>query len=485
MDIKENNKIDEKAKKSEVNEKNEINPSEIIKKDEVIEKKSDDIKDVKTIYDDVMNNREEAFLAKFDENLNNHIKDKEMILDEECKLKFLYIYSLIDQNKLIDDEHINSFYFKDYFLIYDLKTEFAYIFLFKLVNIKFLIKEKEKIDEKIIKICSTYEIIDYCKKNKYKPYFEIETIKYKLQDIKNFDIIQKIKKFENITFVQENYEYDEYKNEKELQDYPSDDTSLEPDKLSKFFLLFFKFNSKQMFKFWASDKRTKLLFKICDFKKQTDLYMFKICGPSGIGKSMTLFLLSRYYHNYLYFNIKTLRDLKLKEDIVNYSNILIESCKYLTLTKEQLDELTSKKNNYFNSLYSIVKFLINNKLLSVIILDQFKYDSIDKNEYDLILADISKQKSKYVKILICCSTNDKEIREECLKSWNEKIFFENKLNEKNQNYFFYIDELCEKNDDKDSYYGKILAEFNWIPKYKQIFSYLDKNPKEDEKKKDR
>ena len=192
---------------------------------------------------------------------------------------------------------------------------------------------------------------------------------------------------------------------------------------------------------------------------------------------MTLFLISRYYNNFLYYNLKTIRTLKKKDENVKIQNIITESCKYLDLAKEQIDELSSLiKNNrlfsFFTCLKEITKFLIKHNLSSVIILDQFKSDSIDKEEYNEILLLISKQEIKNVKILICSSTNDKEIRKECIQSWKLKIFFLYQLNEANQNYYFYIDELYNKNKTGNNTYDIILSEFNYIPKYKNKFKYL-------------
>jgi hypothetical protein len=194
---------------------------------------------------------------------------------------------------------------------------------------------------------------------------------------------------------------------------------------------------------------------------------------------MTLFLISRYYNNFLYYNLKTIRILKEKNDNANIQNIITESCKYLNLEKKQITELSSiiknnKLKSFFYSLKEIVKFLIKDEIPSVIILDQFKNNSIDKEFYTDILSLISKQNNKKVKLLICSSTNDKEIREECIKSWKSKIFFLSQFNEENQDYYFYIDELYNKNKKGDSLYDNVLYNFNYIPKYKSKFEYLEK-----------
>ena len=169
--------------------------------------------------------------------------------------------------------------------------------------------------------------------------------------------------------------------------------------------------------------------------------------------------------------------------MIKIQNILKESCKYLELDDKQIISLTSLiKNNrsfsFFNNLKEIIKFLINIQLKSTIILDQFKNNSIDKNEYDEIFALVKKQTIKNVKLLICSSTNDKDIREECIQSWKEKIFSFEQLNENNQEHYFYIGELCNITADGNTSYDKVMKDFNYIPKYKNKFKYL-KEGKED------
>ena len=192
---------------------------------------------------------------------------------------------------------------------------------------------------------------------------------------------------------------------------------------------------------------------------------------------MTLFLISKYYNNFLYYNLKAIRD--INNDNIKIQNILTESCKYLDLNENQIKQLSSILNNnrlnsFFLCLKKIIEFLIENKILSVIILDQFKSDVIDKKQYEEIYLMITKQKSKNVKLLICSSTNDKEIRKECIKSWKSNILFLEQINEKNQNYYFYIDELfnINQNSNGNTIYDKVLIKFNFIPKYKHIFKYL-------------
>ena len=164
---------------------------------------------------------------------------------------------------------------------------------------------------------------------------------------------------------------------------------------------------------------------------------------------MSLFIFSRTYPNCLYYNLKSIKVLKKDGDNKTIHNILIESCKYLNLNDIQLNKLSEilkNKNSYsfFPCLKKVVKLLKEENIKSLIILDQFKSDSIDKDTYDEIFREISSQAQINVKLLICSTTNDHEIRKECIKSWKHGIFSFSQLCKDNQNNYFYIDDLYDK-----------------------------------------
>ena len=141
-----------------------------------------------------------------------------------------------------------------------------------------------------------------------------------------FDSISHLKfaQLDNIILIQDYRNYYDYKNESVTSCYPNENSKLEPEKLSKFFELFFKFQTKSDFDYWESKTRKNFISFILTYKTNKGLHCFKICGPSAIGKSMTLFVISRYSNNFLYFNLKTLRLLKQKDDNVQIQNILIK-----------------------------------------------------------------------------------------------------------------------------------------------------------------
>jgi hypothetical protein len=288
------------------------------------------------------NQEKEKETIKLDENLKKHIEGKFLVLDEHYKLNLKILYDKIRRGKCLNN--LDLFYFNNYasFIYNDL----TYIFFYKLIDVELNCIYEDESKNKTINflICSNYEINEYCTKNNYSPYLEFENNKYGMKYL--FDSVFPDKNLNKIILKQDYRNYDEYKNEEIEKSYPRNNSELEPVKLSHFFYSYFKFENCSNFEYWESAKRNCFIFFILKFKQKNDVYCFKICGPSSIGKSMTLFLISRYYKNFLYFNLKTIRDLKEKNDNIKIQNILVESCKYLRLDQNQKDAFSSllKKN---------------------------------------------------------------------------------------------------------------------------------------------
>ena len=437
--------------------------------------KKEEVEKIVSLEDTEKINENGKDLIEIDESLKTFIKDKVFILNKKLKINLNFLYKKICKQERFDKFSIFYSGYCAYFSFEDL----LYMFFYKLIPVEFncIYKDESKNEKKIFNICSSYEIMEYCENNKYNPYIEINNEKYEYKYLFYFIYNYKFENLDKIILVQDYRNYDDYTNEKPMYIFPREKSELEPNKLSNFFDLYFKFETKSNFEYWKSEQRDRFMHIIFFYREKKNIYCFKICGPPGIGKSMTLFLISKYYNNFLYYNLKAIRD--INNDNIKIQNILTESCKYLDLNENQIKQLSSILNNnrlnsFFLCLKKIIKFLIENKILSVIILDQFKSDVIDKKQYDEIYLMISKQVSKYVKLLICSSTNDKEIRKECIKSWKSNIFFLEQFNEKNQNYYFYIDELfnINQNSNGNTIYDKVLIKFNFIPKYKNIFKYL-------------
>lgn len=422
-----------------------------------------------------------------DPELKKYIANKTIKLDENLVISFEDIYN----RKKFD--YVKYFPFSSSILImYKYKSSF--IFFNKLIPIE--VNKKYKNESQNTKstflYCSTYEISEYCKKENINPYIIINDYKYKFMDILNFEKIKDLMSFNKIELTQEYYEYDSYVQGTINLSFPIKESELKvkPDELSKYFNLFFKFESNNEFEYWYTKKRQVLNLFILYFSRENEEYIFKMCGPSGIGKSITLFFFSRCYGDYIYFNLKTIKLLKKDDNNAQIHNIINEAFKYLFLKKEHINEFEkiTKKTyllSFFSCLKEIIDFLIKQKVNCVIIFDQFKSDAIEKDEYENILLSIKNQEEKIVKLLICSSTNDGEIRTECIRSWKNKIFELKNYNKETQEFYFYIDELYDNIKKDDSYYSKVLNEFNFIPKYRKIFSYLKpKERKIKEEKKD-
>ena len=443
--------------------------------------KKDELKDIEIMNENDKTDQEDRI--KLDENLKKYIEDKTFVLNDKWKLNLKILYYKISKRKPL--KKLDCLYQQSFVIIpFD---KLIYIFFYKLtqVEVKLLFKEGKNETEKF-SICSTYELLQYCKKKNYNPYIEIENKKIEFNQLFHSDCTDVFGEFDKIILVQDYRNYDDYKNENLLDSYPKNNYNLEPGKLSKFFDLFFLFEKKSNFDYWDNDKRFKFIFSILSLKTKDDIYIIKICGPSAIGKSMSLFLLSKFSHNFLYYNLKAIKNLQQSNDDVKIQNIITESCKYLLLDENQVKELSSilqanRMLSFFKSLQNIAQFLIKYNITSIIILDQFKKNTIDEKEYESLLSLIKMQMIKNVKLLICSSTNDKEIREECIKSWRKKIFSLQQLNAENQIYFFYIDELYNKIKGSDSFYDNVLVNFNFIPKYKHKFEYLQKETDVNEK----
>ena len=74
--------------------------------------------------------------------------------------------------------------------------------------------------------------------------------------------------------------------------------------LSNFFYDFFKWDnqSNSNFNFWETNERNNFISEIDEFKFNDEQYLYKIFGPSSIGKSMTLFMFSRKNPNIICLN---------------------------------------------------------------------------------------------------------------------------------------------------------------------------------------
>ena len=108
-----------------------------------------------------------------------------------------------------------------------------------------------------------------------------------------------------------------------------------------FFYDFFQWDVKSNSKlnYWETEERNNFIHQIDQFQFNNEQYLYKIFGPSSIGKSMTLFMFSRKYPNIIYLNLKTLKEFYDKKNFKRIYEIIIEACQYCELNEEEEKEL--------------------------------------------------------------------------------------------------------------------------------------------------
>ena len=242
--------------------------------------------------------------------------------------------------------------------------------------------------------------------------------------------------------------------------------------LSKFFDEYFIYpNNITEFKYYPTENRQNLEENFSSLINNEKITQFKITGPSGEGKSISLLYFSRCSFNKIYLNLKTIYNLYSSSNIEKYLDLLIHEFGRLNFKnpskKKEFENIFNKYsiNNFWELLEQLSKILKEQEIL--LIFDQFKEKYVEKKYLDKIKENL---KGK-LKIIISSSINDHEIGNQVANSLikhKDDIF---KLTEDNQNdYFYYIDlvhlndlkQLFNINEDKKS---DLYDYFAWNPKF--------------------
>ena len=192
--------------------------------------------------------------------------------------------------------------------------------------------------------------------------------------------------------------------------------------------------------------------------------ILKIFGCEGVGKSISLIYFTSLINDkkIVYFNLKEWKNKTLitkiniiKEQIMQLfadnsgeihkfkdekdKNLLYDLCfkEYNLFIKELENKKLLEKNNQFN-FWNIFKYLIDNALCNntVFILDQYKIEDDLDHQLLEIENKFSSEKSKLIKLIICSSINDMEIKVDFLnklKYFKKAKAQEGSLNEKKSN----------------------------------------------------
>ena len=397
---------------------------------------------------------------------------KELNLNTDWKK----VLELIRDNNFSNNYENYYIYGKEYgYLIQKKENTDIYFFLFeskKRIKIYFDDKNFETID-----IYTSLEIDNFIKSKKN----EIKDVYFKgINGIKYSDNIDHL----GICLIQskglevrEKEPLDKLKLKKVLDLY----IDHSPYEYSIYFYDYFQNEDKnkqyKSIKFEQNMIRKKIILNLVNLRDKKELKTFKFTGPSSIGKSFTLFKCCHSCFNMAYINLKTLYN--YKDDLhTSYSIILTELQRFDIRTK--LDEINSliqnnynNNNSYLQLLLNIMKFLDDGAELVyfVFVFDQFKLKYVKEDFIEKI-----KTFAK-IKIVLCSSINDKNMREECCKTWFAKGKNLVDLNEDNQDYYFYFKKIYNYKKINKNLYNARFKMLGYMPKY--INKYKGYNNEED------
>ena len=213
--------------------------------------------------------------------------------------------------------------------------------------------------------------------------------------------------------------------------------------------------------FIFNEKRKQFINELNQYvNKAYIIEPMKIVGNEGIGKSLTLqfyssIKLDGYYK--LYFNLKLFEKYGLKnyffidlirgflskeenkiyDDIKNY----IDCVNYM----QKLNHLNTK--DFFAVLMELINYLESNRNKYIIILDQFKYEYINENDFDIFTSKINKE---YFRLIVCCSLNDGKIKLNLFKEYESDILWIKDIEEENESQTKENEKREIEIDDNDS-----------------------------------
>lgn len=253
--------------------------------------------------------------------------------------------------------------------------------------------------------------------------------------------------------------------------------SFTKEDLSKYFDDYFIYpNDEKTFKFYPTPNRKNLEENCSILINKEEITQFKITGPSGEGKSISLLYFSRCSYNKIYLNLKTIYNLYSSKNIEKYLDLLIHEFGRLYFkdpAKKILFENVFNKysfKNFWELLEQISLILKGHKVL--FIFDQFKEKFVDRKYYERIKENLKGD----LKLIISSSINDHEIGNATANSLikhKDDLF---KLTKDNQNDYFYYSDLVNINDLKQLFNIKdekkinLYNYFGWNPKYIKLIS---------------
>ena len=374
----------------------------------------------------------------------------------------------------LDNKEISKDYFifkreKLFILRGKRKDKNTYFFFFEPISVTFqkINNNKEFKEIKINNIYSSIQLEDYFEN------YAISNAEIVFGNTKYIYYDEKI----NIDNFIENKNLIIYNNTISYANYSCDDNILEadtfkPENLSKYFYDYILYTSKKdTFEYDYTEKRKKLYSLLENLICREELYIFKFCGPTSTGKSTSLLKFSRKVNNMIYLNLKVIYHLELDNKTFDCYNLIIYEFGRIEFEndkeKEKFQDFLNKKCKSKPSNFIIYEILNNIKDLNcIIIFDQFKMKYISKTYYNKIEELV---KTSSLKLILCSSINDKDIRDEVIKTINTFGCNITKLNSNTQDYYFYFAEnFFEREIINNVEIDELLQLFDYKPKYKYL-----------------
>ena len=246
--------------------------------------------------------------------------------------------------------------------------------------------------------------------------------------------------------------------------------------LSRYFDKYFTFpDNKQDFKFFSTDNRKDLIYNLNSLVTVKTINKFKISGPSGEGKSITLLYFSRMFFNIIYLNLKVLHKLYDESKIEDYQELLMYEFGRLSFEKNNKQQKFEKlfNDNADKELWTLLMLLFDflKEESVTIIFDQYKSKYISQIHFNKIKDMLSSTFKIIISSSINDAINDGEIGKQVAESLYKNKGNPEYLNEKTQNDYFYYSNLINYEEyknffrDNDKNKNEKYEFFNYEPKY--------------------
>ena len=263
--------------------------------------------------------------------------------------------------------------------------------------------------------------------------------------------INMTRKYSEIKFLIKEIKESDYLLANEFIDFDTGKINL--SELSTVFNLYFDnkviLNSNPIFKY-TNERKEFFDFLINEIGENS---LIPICGPEGIGKTISIMAFCKKYrhlYGYIYCNLRKLIYLynsnnhtEIKKIIIQellHSNSTIEN---LNRNMKNLEDIFSLKLHPIDLIARIIKLLDLNQ--DIIVLDQYKI----KYDYDYLKLQnlLAETESNGIKVIVISSMNELDVKQSIIDNIGKKMIISNNAKTFSLNYI-YISSLvyCDKDE---------------------------------------